>query len=175
MREYESPTFKFASRNFYPSFLAALEVERNAARLFPGKVPQQAWTTCTIPLRSSASVAQLTRKFSLDAAHLRALNPAVAGAVWSGARKLPPGYAVRIPQDARADSSMKSLMAWDRARAEATPPRVLHTVAPGETLARIAARYGTDVGSIAALNGVADPRRLRPGQVLSVGSRSGLC
>lgn len=175
LREYDSPTFKFASRNFYPSFLAAIEVERNAARLFPDHVPQEPWRTCTIPLRTGATVTQLARKFSVDAQQLRTLNPAVAGAVWSGVRKLPPGYAVRVPLDANADPGLRSLMAWERARPEARSTPLLHTVAPGDTLARIASRYGTTADSIAALNGVADPRRLRAGQVLSLDAGGGLC
>ncbi|BDG15669.1 MULTISPECIES: LysM peptidoglycan-binding domain-containing M23 family metallopeptidase [Thermus] len=44
-----------------------------------------------------------------------------------------------------------------------------HTVAPGETLYGIAKRYGTTVEALARLNGLADPNRLRVGQVLWVG------
>jgi membrane-bound lytic murein transglycosylase D len=175
LREYESPTFKFASRNFYPSFLAAVEVEREAARLFPGHTPHESWKTCTVPLRSSASVAQLTKKFSLEPSTLQALNPAVANAVWSGSGKLPSGYSVRVPLDAKPNPALRSLMAWDRARPEAKATPMMHTVAPGETLARIAARYGTTVKAVSALNGVSDPRRLRAGQVLALEAGGGAC
>jgi uncharacterized protein YcbK (DUF882 family) len=43
-----------------------------------------------------------------------------------------------------------------------------HTVEPGQTLARIASRYGVSVSSLAAANGVALSAALRPGQVLTV-------
>ncbi|RDI96282.1 M23 family peptidase [Meiothermus sp. QL-1] len=43
-----------------------------------------------------------------------------------------------------------------------------HTVRPGETLYRIAQQYGTTVEALQALNGIADPRQLRVGQVLQV-------
>ncbi|MCX7739648.1 MAG: M23 family metallopeptidase [Meiothermus sp.] len=43
-----------------------------------------------------------------------------------------------------------------------------HTVQPGETLFRIAQRYGTTVEALQALNGLQDPRRLRVGQVLRI-------
>ena len=39
-----------------------------------------------------------------------------------------------------------------------------HTVEPGQTLARIASRYGVSVSSLAAANGVARSAALRPGK-----------
>ena len=36
MRKYQSRSFQFASRNFYTAFLAALEIDSNPERYFPG-------------------------------------------------------------------------------------------------------------------------------------------
>src|SRR2546422_11548412 len=43
-----------------------------------------------------------------------------------------------------------------------------HIVQPGETLYRIALRYGVTVGALAAYNGLSDPTRIHPGQVLNI-------
>ncbi len=43
-----------------------------------------------------------------------------------------------------------------------------HEVAPGETMFRIAGRYGVTVESLAAVNGITDPRTLRVGQKLVI-------
>jgi LysM repeat protein len=50
----------------------------------------------------------------------------------------------------------------------ATPEPVptTYTVRPGDTLVGIAARFGTTVAALAELNGITDPGRIRPGQVL---------
>src|SRR3989441_2206583 len=42
-----------------------------------------------------------------------------------------------------------------------------HVVQPGETLYRIALRYGLTVGALAAYNGLSDPTVIHPGQVRS--------
>ncbi len=44
--------------------------------------------------------------------------------------------------------------------------RGVHTVQPGETLAGIARRYGLEVNAVLALNDLADPRAIYPGQRL---------
>jgi len=43
-----------------------------------------------------------------------------------------------------------------------------YKVRPGDTLARIAARFGTTVGELATLNGIANPSLIRVGQVLKL-------
>jgi LysM repeat protein len=44
-----------------------------------------------------------------------------------------------------------------------------HIVRPGETLIRIAQRYGMTVGSLAAANGITNPSLIFPGQRLVIG------
>ncbi len=45
---------------------------------------------------------------------------------------------------------------------------VRYTVQPGDTLSRIAARFGTTVAAIAAANGLTNPNRIYPGQILTI-------
>lgn len=47
-----------------------------------------------------------------------------------------------------------------------------YRVQHGDTLARIAARFGTTVWHLASLNGIADPNRIWAGQVLSISEAS---
>jgi soluble lytic murein transglycosylase-like protein len=54
------------------------------------------------------------------------------------------------------------------AAAAAAPAPATHRVAYGETLTGIAARYGTSVAAVAAANDIANPSRIRAGQVLAI-------
>ncbi len=54
---------------------------------------------------------------------------------------------------------------------DATAP-VSHTVATGETLAEIAARYGTTVAAIVEANGLGDPNLIVEGAILNIGAGS---
>jgi murein DD-endopeptidase MepM/ murein hydrolase activator NlpD len=49
-----------------------------------------------------------------------------------------------------------------------TPTPIIHTIARGETLIAIAARYGVSVAAVQELNGIADPRRLQVGQQIFI-------
>lgn len=50
----------------------------------------------------------------------------------------------------------------------ATDGNVIHTIAPGESLSRIAARYGVTVRALAEANGIADVHRITAGQRLAI-------
>ena len=52
--------------------------------------------------------------------------------------------------------------------APATPAAVVHVVAPGEHLTRIAKRYGTTIAALVAANGISNPSFIRVGTRLTV-------
>jgi membrane-bound lytic murein transglycosylase D len=96
-RRYRGPAFGFASRNFYPSFLAALTIDQDPGRWFPGVVraPEAAYTEIELP--RSAWMFDLQRTVGLPTTQLRELNPALREAAWRGERPLPAGYRLRLP------------------------------------------------------------------------------
>src|SRR5580692_10269557 len=100
VREYHSPTFGFASRNFYVSFLAALTIAENPDKYFGalrrGAEPQ----FVEVKLSTSASSAALVKTLGVERDTLRELNPALRPAVWNGQRAIPAGYVVRLPGSA---------------------------------------------------------------------------
>jgi len=49
-----------------------------------------------------------------------------------------------------------------------TPTPIIHTIARGETLIAIAARYDVSVAAVQELNGITDPRRLQVGQQIFI-------
>jgi hypothetical protein len=52
--------------------------------------------------------------------------------------------------------------------ASAAPGPRTYKVKPGDTLGRIAAKFGTSVGELAALNGISNPSLIRVGQILQL-------
>ena len=96
-RRYRGSTFGFASRNFYPSFLAALTIDQDPGRWFPGVVraPEAEYTEIELP--RVAWLVDLQRTVGLPTTQLRELNPALREAAWRGERPLPAGYRLRLP------------------------------------------------------------------------------
>jgi membrane-bound lytic murein transglycosylase D len=97
VRDYHSPSFGFASRNFYVSFLAALSIAQDPDKYFGGVVRDHEFGFRELKLSSSASLTALVRALGIDRDTLHSLNPALRPAVWNGQRAVPAGYVLRLP------------------------------------------------------------------------------
>ncbi len=97
VRNYHSPSFGFASRNYYVSFLAALTVDRNPEKYFGPikREPEAKFREVTMP--GFVTVSALTHALHISADELRRLNPALLPACWEGRRRVPKGYVLRLP------------------------------------------------------------------------------
>ena len=167
VREYKSRTFGFASRNFYVEFLAARHVSNNATRYF-GRIELDKpipYDSTDLPFHARAS--ELASSIGVPLDQLRAANPALSRLVWNDEKFIPRGFTLRVPVDALPRplaSSIDSVPA-NRRYAAQTPDRA-HRVRRGDTLSGIAARYGTSVRALAAMNSLRSSNRIRVGQVL---------
>ncbi|MBU6377640.1 MAG: transglycosylase SLT domain-containing protein [Gammaproteobacteria bacterium] len=173
-RNYRSRSFGFASRNFYPSFLAALTIDLDAQRYFPGVVRAPEMRFQEVEMPGYADINRLETALGVPMAQLRDLNPALRPAVLRGDRFVPRGYRLRLPtgegEGKTAAITAEALIA--RVGAEnlyvsQIGPRV-HRVARGETLHQVARKYGFSVQRIAQLNGLPTNAKLKRGRVLQL-------
>jgi membrane-bound lytic murein transglycosylase D len=169
VRTYKSPSFGFASRNFYVSFLAALEIDSNPDKYFGGFKPLPEIKFREVPVPSYVPMNALLRALKVEMNDLRTLNPALRPLVWSGQRHVPKGYRLRLPFE--GESWTAELLAQRLAPSEQyanQPQERRHRIRSGESLASIAARYGTTVSTLAELNGMRSNAKLRAGRSLLV-------
>ncbi|MBV8876672.1 MAG: transglycosylase SLT domain-containing protein, partial [Gammaproteobacteria bacterium] len=169
VRSYSSRTFGFASRNFYVSFLAALEIDRNPEKYFGPLQKESEAHFQELELPAYVSASSLEHALKIDAAKLRVLNPALLPAVWNGAQRVPKAYRLRLPVDGATWSGQllaQRLSPAEMFTGQRAPPR--YRVQSGDTLAALATRYGVPIESLAELNHLRTSAHLRPGRVLTV-------
>jgi membrane-bound lytic murein transglycosylase D len=167
LREYRGRAFGFASRNFYVAFLAALQVDRDPERYFPGLVPYQQVDYETIVLEAYVPADSVIATLGISQAELARHNPALQATVWQGSKHLPREYQLRLPRGL-LKAPLPELMAslpGDAYYADQLPD-LFHTIAPGDTLSQIAQVYGTHVSTLVALNTLGSSNRIRAGQQL---------
>jgi membrane-bound lytic murein transglycosylase D len=166
VRNYSSRTFGFASRNFYLAFLAALEIDSDPEKFF-GKIQRNPVDDSQVVVMTDFIPAnRLAAALELDRETLRRLNPALLPSVWSGSRLVPRGYELRVPSRVDLTALSNRIATQDRYVAQVTDSK--HRVRKGETLAGIAAKYGTSASRLAQLNALKRPYRIRNGQTLKL-------
>lgn len=166
-QRYRGRLFGFASRNFYAAFLAARRVAKNHEKYFG---PLKRHTARDVPVVSIplyVPAQSLSRQLGVSLTELKRLNPALQRTVWSGDKFIPRNFTLRLPAGyslAKAEERIRqATIASGSARQK---PDHYYRVRRGDTLSRIAARFGTNVRTLKALNGLRSANRIRIGQRL---------
>lgn len=167
LRNYKGRTFGFASRNFYVAFLAAMKIDQDPDRYFPGVVPEPAVDYATFTLDEYVPAEVLADSLGVSDKALSAANPSLQPTVWQGSKHVPTGMELRIPKRQLAGSVDELLAAIGaEQRFNEQLPDLFHTIARGDTLSQIADTYNTRVSTLVALNGLGSRHRIRAGQQL---------
>jgi len=174
VRHYRGPAFGFASRNFYVSFLAALEVDRNAEKYFGPVAMAKPIDYDRVTLDQYVHAATLARALGTGVDTLRSYNPALLDPIWQGEKRIPKGFQVKFPRDQLKEPLAQAIatIPADQRFAQQQPD-VLHRIARGETLSHIARRYGVGVKELMAINGLRG-HNIRAGQTLRLPGRAGV-
>ncbi len=167
MRNYKGRTFGFASRNFYVAFLAAMHVDQDPQRYFPGLVPDSPIDYATMPLPAYIPAENIAATLNVRQRDLARHNPAVQVTVWQGTKHLPRNYVLRMPNE-MLSADLPDLLAnlSSDALFDKQLPDLFHTIRRGETLSEIADEYDTRVSTLVALNNLRNRNRIRAGQQL---------
>lgn len=154
IEQYDGPLFKFASRNFYAEFLAALDVERNAATYFGDLRPHapQHGEQVSVPDPVTIGIAAQAARTDIDT--LADLNPALTPDVVKGKLLIPKGWRLRVPLGSATDFRVRyaSILPRLKPAKDHGTRYVTHRVQRGQTLAAIARQYGTSTTAIQRRN-----------------------
>lgn len=98
IESYDSETFGFASKNFYPEFVAAYEIEKNKEEFFPGLKIEKPILFINHQLVKAATLKELSQKFNVSVDELINYNLSFLAPITKGGAKIPAGYIVKIPK-----------------------------------------------------------------------------
>jgi membrane-bound lytic murein transglycosylase D len=139
VRDYHSPSFGFASRNYYVSFLAALRLDREPEKYFGPLQRRTDMPSYELLMPQATRVDLLQKALGIDLATLRGLNPALRPPVWARAQPVPRGYRLRLPLE-RSDLDAQRLTALLAAPAASVAPRIAAVALPSQAPAPAATR-----------------------------------
>jgi membrane-bound lytic murein transglycosylase D len=110
LKYYQSPSFQFASRNYYAEFLAALDVYNNAEQIFAKVKPVPDWAYDVIELSKPVFVQDLVNNRLIDKEWLVQYNPALTANACAGKEVIPQGFKIRIPEGQKEQFNKKFIL-----------------------------------------------------------------
>jgi len=175
VKQYQSRSFQFASRNFYTAFLAALEIDTHAEKYFPGVNVRAPSDTAVVVVPDFVKSRRLADTLNLRESVLQDLNPALMDAVWAGSKYVPKGFPLRVPRAtaAVADELLAALDKGERYASQVLDNQ--YRVRGGDTLSEIATQYHVSLAALMRANNLSGRETIHVGQVvnLPVGAQGG--
>ena len=167
VRTYKGRSFGFASRNFYVAFLAALEVDNNPEKYFGSIDYAKPFEYELVKTNSYFYAADIAKYLKVNKSQLERHNRALRGTVWSGTKRIPKNYLLRIPKALLTKPARQLIAAIPAAHHyKVQTPDLFHHVVRGDTISDIAKQYGFKVRDVMAANGLSNGHFIRAGQKL---------
>ena len=165
LAHHETGIFKFASKNFYSEFIAAVRVARRLENDH-SLVKERPWINVTFRLPDYAPAKKLSRYFRINVEEFEQLNPAIRPPVLAGKKYIPKGTLVRLPATKRIRKQIKKI-----------PSRLLYArqirdkeyrVRKGDTALSIAKKYKLSLKELVLANNLGRKATVRLGQKLKL-------
>ncbi len=169
IERYDGPRFGFASRNYYAEFLAAVDVER-AYRERAGQARNaNPLEFETVETQHYVPYETLRRLCGASDETFQRLNPAYRPEVIEGKLYVPPGHLIRVPYGSARTFEVGYAKLGNHERFDSQRAMfLLHRVASGDSLGKIARRYGIAQSAILKVNDLKSAHKLRVGEVLKI-------
>lgn len=162
-----SRRFGFASSSFYASFLAALLVEKEAGKYFGDILWDKALEYEEVVSDKQLYFKDLVALYNDDENYAWQMNPHFTKRVVKSLFLIPSGTVLRLPLNKRADYQALTSRTSTTSMVASNDPQS-YRVAPGDTLSDIARMFKVRLEQIIDANDNLNPRRLRPGQVITI-------
>ncbi|MCC6221602.1 MAG: transglycosylase SLT domain-containing protein [Deltaproteobacteria bacterium] len=195
IKNYQSPSFGFASSNFYAEFVAALEVEREWRRYFPGLVREKPLFFDEIRIERPVSLGRLSQCSGASKDRLSALNLGLQKPILNGQVTIPANYVAKVERGkgqrtvaalgcgevlSLTEETSNYLSKGRKSKQAATAVVAMATstsaskykVRPGDTLGAIARRMSVRQADLMRVNNIRDARKLRAGILLAIPAKA---
>ena len=153
------------TRNYVPALWAVLVIAKNPAAYGFAPIVERPECLGRVKVAGALDLQVLAEHATVDVELLADINPALI----HGMTPMGGSYQLAVPcgQEQRFATVIAAIPFDRRVRS------FTHVVAPGDTLSAIARRYSSSIETVAAANGVRNPRSLRVGQTLVIPRHAG--
>jgi len=174
VEKYQSPSFKFASRNFYAEFIAAKEVEENY-RIYFGDIQfEEPRKYFTFELPNYVSVKTLAQRLAVSVEEIEELNPSLRSCVLSSKRRIPKGFLLKIPFRDNFDPALAYAQIPGNEKFQKQSSADWYQVQYGDTLDRIAKQFQMPPTELMEMNQLESANQIFVGQLLKIKAESSL-
>ncbi len=167
IENYKGRRFGFASKNFYASYLAALDISSHYQKYFGSIRPHVPIFQKQVHLKRALGVNSLAKAVGMKLKDFKDLNRQIRPAVFRRNLNLPRGITVNIQGGLELEKVKKSI-ARIVVKKRHIQADLEHKVRRGENLYTISRLYQVNLSDLIEVNRLASPNNIRAGQKVMI-------
>lgn len=169
VEKYRGRRFGFASKNFYATFMATVEISKNPEKYFRAFKKPKVFRYSTIKLKKRYTINQIKKALTLSDQILKKYNFEIRPKAFKSPLYLPKGFLLKLPSYTK-DKLTIFQNKVDRIKSIKSKDYIehMHIVSRGETLFDISQIYRVDMHKIIAFNELINPSKIFPGKKLKI-------
>jgi membrane-bound lytic murein transglycosylase D len=169
IENYGGRRFGFASKNFYATFMATVEISEKPEGYFPSFKKPKPYIFSSIILKKRYTLSQIKKELKLSNKLIKEYNPAIRRAAYRANLYLPKGFEFRIPVTDEANlSKMKVALSKIKDRFLGKEGGQSHIITKGESLYDIARIYKVSLSDIVRFNNIPNPSLIYAGMRVKI-------
>jgi membrane-bound lytic murein transglycosylase D len=169
IQEYDGKRFGFASKNFYPTFVAAVEIAQSPQKHFKDFVVPPPLRYGSLVLPKAIKINEVLKIIELDKSVFREYNRSLRKSSISGNATLPKGFVINLPEERmQKQSEYLAKMGIQKSTPVYKETFDTHKVARGENLYLISKSYNSTLSQMIAFNNLSKPYNIYPGMTLVI-------
>lgn len=170
---YKGRNFGFASKNFYATFMATVEISKNPHKYFPKFRKPKKFTYSVIKLDRPYSIQTIKKSLKLSKADLKKYNPSIRSKAYRSNLNLPKNFALHVPYKSRKKLKIYTAkLKNSKYKKPIFKTKKVHTISRGENLYYISKRYKISLNKLIAYNNIENPSKIFPGMKLKIPTRN---
>lgn len=169
IEKYRGRRFGFASKNFYATFMATVEISEDPSRYFKAFKKPPTYRFSEIKLDKPFTVSQLSKATGIKKSTIRKYNHSIRKSAYRNALYLPRGFVFRVPiTGSKKFNTYKLALKSYKSDFKEMDVANMHIVSRGENLFDISRSYRVAMSDLIQFNRISDPSRIYPGMKLNI-------
>lgn len=171
IQKYKNRRFGFASKNFYATFMATVEISEDPEKYFPSFTPPARFEFSIVKVPKSLTLSQISQTIDISLNTLKEYNPEIRRSAFRSPLYMPRNFNLKIPKTSQRLVTEYSKTLKDlKIQREKLSLDHVHVIGRGESLYYLSKLYRVSLQNLIEFNNIVNPRRIYPGMKIKIPS-----
>lgn len=169
--KYRNRRFGFASKNFYATFMATVEISEDPEKYFPAFTLPAKFRYSIIKVPKSLTLRTISKSIGISLDRLKEYNPEIRRSAFRSPLFLPRNFNLKIPVTGqRLITEYTTRLKEIKVVRDKLALNHVHVIGRGESLYYLSKLYRVSIQNLIEFNSIMNPRRIYPGMKIKIPS-----